>query len=282
VLLLIYIYIYDILNSSFGLHVDHDLEFELGHLMHFSFHELQNATDNFNAKNILGQGGFGIVYKGCLRNGTLVAVKRLKDPDVTGEVQFQTEVELIGLAVHRNLLHLYGFCMTSKERLLVYPYMPNGSVADRLRGNLNWPQSLFSFHFSIPVFWFCASVLLSCVFSTDMELKVSEYHHGKPSLDWSKRIHGSLLGLPGDYFIFMNNAILRSFTGMLKLQIYCLMKVLKQSLGILDWQNFLTDKNHTLLLLFGALLGILLLSISQLGSLQKKLMFMGLVFSCWN
>jgi serine/threonine protein kinase len=102
---------------------------------HFSFHDLQSATDNFNSKNILGQGGFGIVYKGCLRNGTLVAVKRLKDPDVTGEVQFQTEVELIGLAVHRNLLRLYGFCMTSKERLLVYPYMPNGSVADRLRGN---------------------------------------------------------------------------------------------------------------------------------------------------
>ncbi|KAM3228113.1 hypothetical protein ACQJBY_059681 [Aegilops geniculata] len=121
---------------------------ELGHLKHFSFHGLQSATDNFNSKNILGQGGFGVVYKGCLRNGTLVAVKRLKDPDVTGEVQFQTELELIGLAVHRNLLRLYGFCMTSKERLLVYPYMPNGSVADRLR----------------------------------------EYHHGKPCLDWSKRM----------------------------------------------------------------------------------------------
>ncbi|CAO2037834.1 unnamed protein product [Urochloa humidicola] len=131
---------------------DQDLEFELGHLKHFSFHDLQNATGNFDSKNILGQGGFGIVYKGCLRNGTLVAVKRLKDPDVTGEVQFQTEVELIGLAVHRNLLRLYGFCMTSNERLLVYPYMPNGSVADRLR----------------------------------------DYRNGKPSLDWSKRMQIAL------------------------------------------------------------------------------------------
>ncbi|CAL4970411.1 unnamed protein product [Urochloa decumbens] len=131
---------------------DQDLEFELGHLKHFSFHDLQNATGNFDSKNILGQGGFGIVYKGCLRNGTLVAVKRLKDPDVTGEVQFQTEVELIGLAVHRNLLRLYGFCMTSNERLLVYPYMPNGSVADRLR----------------------------------------DYCNGKPSLDWSKRMQIAL------------------------------------------------------------------------------------------
>lgn len=118
---------------------------ELGHLKHFSFHGLQSATDNFNSKNILGQGGFGVVYKGCLRNGTLVAVKRLKDPDVTGEVQFQTELELIGLAVHRNLLRLYGFCMTSKERLLVYPYMPNGSVADRLRGNLSYVHKILFF-----------------------------------------------------------------------------------------------------------------------------------------
>uniref|UniRef100_A0A0R0G608 non-specific serine/threonine protein kinase n=1 Tax=Glycine max TaxID=3847 RepID=A0A0R0G608_SOYBN len=111
-----------------------DCEFDIGHLKRFSFWELQTATGNFNSKNILGQGGFGVVYKGCLANKMLVAVKRLKDPNYTGEVQFQTEVEMIGLAVHRNLLRLYGFCMTPDERLLVYPYMPNGSVADHLRG----------------------------------------------------------------------------------------------------------------------------------------------------
>lgn len=114
--------------------VEQDCEFDIGHLKRFSFRELQVATGNFNSKNILGQGGFGVVYKGCLANKMLVAVKRLKDPNYTGEVQFQTEVEMIGLAVHRNLLRLYGFCMTPDERLLVYPYMPNGSVADRLRG----------------------------------------------------------------------------------------------------------------------------------------------------
>lgn len=106
----------------------------MGHLKRFSFRELQLATDNFSSKNILGQGGFGIVYRGQLKNGIVVAVKRLKDPNFTGEVQFQTEVEMIGLALHRNLLRLYGFSMTSNERLLVYPFMPNGSVADRLRG----------------------------------------------------------------------------------------------------------------------------------------------------
>ncbi|XP_028764716.1 probable LRR receptor-like serine/threonine-protein kinase At5g45780 isoform X2 [Neltuma alba] len=123
-------------------YVKEDYEFDIGHLRRFSFRELQSATSNFSPKNILGQGGFGVVYKGCLPNKMTVAVKRLKDPNYTGEVQFQTEVEMIGLAVHRNLLRLYGFCMTSDERLLVYPYMPNGSVADRLRDTCREKPSL--------------------------------------------------------------------------------------------------------------------------------------------
>ncbi|CAN0853508.1 Probable LRR receptor-like serine/threonine-protein kinase At5g45780 [Linum grandiflorum] len=113
--------------------VQQDYDFEIGHLTRFSFRELQVATGNFSSRNVLGQGGFGVVYRGCLPNKTLVAVKRLKDPNYTGEMQFQTEVEMIGLALHRNLLRLYGFCMTPEERMLVYPYMPNGSAADRLR-----------------------------------------------------------------------------------------------------------------------------------------------------
>ncbi|KAI5659751.1 hypothetical protein M9H77_28544 [Catharanthus roseus] len=133
-------------------YVQQDYEFDIGHLKRFTIRELQIATNNFSSKNILGQGGFGVVYKGCLPNRTLVAVKRLRDPNFTGEVQFQTEVEMIGLALHRNLLRLYGFCMTPEERLLVYPYMSNGSVADRLR-------------------------------DTDQE---------KPSLDWGKRLHIAL------------------------------------------------------------------------------------------
>ncbi|GLU13827.1 hypothetical protein SLE2022_304370 [Rubroshorea leprosula] len=123
-------------------YAEQDYEFEIGHVKRFSFRELQIATGNFSPKNILGQGGFGVVYKGCLPNRTVVAVKRLKDPNFTGEVQFQTEVEMIGLALHRNLLRLYGFCMTPDERLLVYPYMPNGSVADRLRGTCREKPSL--------------------------------------------------------------------------------------------------------------------------------------------
>ncbi|CAL5434410.1 unnamed protein product [Camellia sinensis] len=107
---------------------------KLGNLRNFTFRELQVATDNFSSNNILGAGGFGNVYKGKLRDGTMVAVKRLKDVIGTaGESQFRTELEMISLAVHRNLLHLMGYCAAPVQRLLVYPYMSNGSVASRLR-----------------------------------------------------------------------------------------------------------------------------------------------------
>ncbi|KAG5608172.1 hypothetical protein H5410_019453 [Solanum commersonii] len=119
----------------------HTEEVCLGNLRRFQFKELQSATNNFSSKNILGKGGFGNVYKGRLSDGIIVAVKRLKDGNaVGGNQQFQTEVALISLAVHRNLLRLYGFCMTPTERLLVYPYMSNGSVASRLKAKptLDW------------------------------------------------------------------------------------------------------------------------------------------------
>ncbi|CAN1326210.1 Probable LRR receptor-like serine/threonine-protein kinase At2g23950 [Linum perenne] len=107
----------------------------LGNLRNFSFRELQIATNSFSSKNILGAGGFGNVYKGKLGDGSTVAVKRLKDlTGSSGESQFRTELEMISLAVHRNLLRLVGYCATANERLLVYPYMSNGSVASRLRG----------------------------------------------------------------------------------------------------------------------------------------------------
>ncbi|KAJ9561360.1 hypothetical protein OSB04_006520 [Centaurea solstitialis] len=114
---------------------EQDLEIHLGQLKRFSLRELQVATDNFSNRRILGRGGFGKVYKGRLSDGSLVAVKRLKeDRTQGGEIQFQTEVEMISMAVHRNLLQLRGFCMTPTERLLIYPYMANGSVASCLRG----------------------------------------------------------------------------------------------------------------------------------------------------
>ncbi|KAG2245415.1 hypothetical protein Bca52824_092726 [Brassica carinata] len=113
----------------------------LGNLRSFTFRELHASTDGFSSKNILGAGGFGNVYRGKLGDGTVVAVKRLKDVNgTTGDSQFRTELEMISLAVHRNLLRLIGYCKTSSERLLVYPYMPNGSVALKLKSKpaLDW------------------------------------------------------------------------------------------------------------------------------------------------
>ncbi|KAF3579851.1 hypothetical protein DY000_02034285 [Brassica cretica] len=113
----------------------------LGNLKSFSFRELHVATDGFSSKHILGAGGFGNVYRGKLGDGTMVAVKRLKDVNgASGNSQFRTELEMISLAVHRNLLRLIGYCVSSSERLLVYPYMSNGSVASRLKAKpaLDW------------------------------------------------------------------------------------------------------------------------------------------------
>ncbi|PIN09931.1 Serine/threonine protein kinase [Handroanthus impetiginosus] len=123
-----------------------DRRIEFGQLKRFAWRELQLATDNFSEKSVLGQGGFGKVYKGVLADNTKVAVKRLTDFESPGgDTAFQREVEMISVAVHRNLLRLIGFCTTPTERLLVYPFMQNLSVASRLRelkpGEpvLDWP-----------------------------------------------------------------------------------------------------------------------------------------------
>ncbi|WMV53345.1 hypothetical protein MTR67_046730 [Solanum verrucosum] len=111
-----------------------DRRIPFGQLRRFAWRELQLATENFSEKNVLGQGGFGKVYKGVLSDSTKVAVKRLTDYESPGgDAAFQREVEMISVAVHRNLLRLIGFCTTPTERLLVYPYMQNLSVAYRLR-----------------------------------------------------------------------------------------------------------------------------------------------------
>ncbi|CAK7328538.1 unnamed protein product [Dovyalis caffra] len=111
-----------------------DRKISFGQLRRFSWRELQLATDNFSESNIIGQGGFGKVYKGILPDNTKVAVKRLADYySPGGDAAFQREVQLISVAVHKNLLRLIGFCTTSSEKILVYPYMQNLSVAYRLR-----------------------------------------------------------------------------------------------------------------------------------------------------
>jgi serine/threonine protein kinase len=114
---------------------------EFGQIKRFSWRELQIATNYFSEQNVLGKGGFGKVYKGVLPgpDSIKIAVKRLFNVERhEGELAFLREVELISIAVHKNILRLIGFCTTPTERLLVYPFMENLSVASRLRGKLRY------------------------------------------------------------------------------------------------------------------------------------------------
>lgn len=114
---------------------DDESEISFAQIRRFSLREMQLATGNFNESNIIGQGGYGKVYRGVLTDNTRVAVKRLMDyHSPGGETAFLREIRLISIAVHKNLLRLIGFCTTPTERILVYPFMQNLSVAYRLRG----------------------------------------------------------------------------------------------------------------------------------------------------
>ncbi|XP_058091740.1 probable L-type lectin-domain containing receptor kinase S.5 [Magnolia sinica] len=95
----------------------------------FRLKDLKSATANFHPKNKLGQGGFGTVYKGFLKGiNKDVAVKRLSKDSSQGEQEFVAEVKTISRLRHRNLVHLIGWCYESGEFLLVYEYLPRGSL----------------------------------------------------------------------------------------------------------------------------------------------------------
>ncbi|CAL5014884.1 unnamed protein product [Urochloa decumbens] len=109
----------------------------------YSYSELKTASENFSSSNLLGEGGYGSVYKGKLTNGSVVAVKQLSETSHQGKKQFIAEIETISRVQHRNLVKLYGCCLEGNKPLLVYEYMDNGSLDRALFGsgrlNLDWP-----------------------------------------------------------------------------------------------------------------------------------------------
>ncbi|KAJ4810221.1 G-type lectin S-receptor-like Serine/Threonine-kinase [Rhynchospora pubera] len=120
----------------------HDTELPM-----FDLETVKAATANFSDANKLGQGGFGIVYKGVLSGGEEIAVKRLSKGSSQGLNEFKNEVMLIAKLQHRNLVRLLGCCIHDSERILIYEFMPNKSldffIFDKVRREvLSWTMRL--------------------------------------------------------------------------------------------------------------------------------------------
>nr|XP_010918962.1 receptor-like serine/threonine-protein kinase ALE2 isoform X1 [Elaeis guineensis] len=109
-----------------------------------SLAELEKATDNFSAKKVIGEGGFGCVYHGIMEDGSEVAIKLLTREDQSGDREFIAEIEMLSRLHHRNLVKLIGICIEGHKRCLVYELVRNGSVeshlhgADKMKGPLDW------------------------------------------------------------------------------------------------------------------------------------------------
>ncbi|CAH8356392.1 unnamed protein product [Eruca vesicaria subsp. sativa] len=101
----------------------------------FSYNSLRSATDNFHPSTRIGGGGFGVVYKGVLRDGTQVAVKSLSAESKQGTREFLTEINLISNIHHPNLVKLIGCCIEGNNRILVYEYLENNSLSSVLLGS---------------------------------------------------------------------------------------------------------------------------------------------------
>ncbi|CAN7116351.1 unnamed protein product [Brassica rapa subsp. narinosa] len=112
----------------------------------FTFEELKKCTENFSEANDVGGGGYGKVYRGILPSGQLIAIKRAQQGSLQGGLEFKTEIELLSRVHHKNVVRLLGFCFDRSEQMLVYEYIPNGSLRDSLSGKsgirLDWTRRL--------------------------------------------------------------------------------------------------------------------------------------------
>ncbi|CAL9193794.1 cold-responsive protein kinase 1-like [Musa acuminata AAA Group] len=100
----------------------------------YSYKELSSATEDFSPGNKIGEGGFGSVYKGKLKDGRVVAIKVLSSKSKQGVREFLNEIKVVSSIAHENLVRLYGCCVEGDNRILVYDYLENNSLAHTLLG----------------------------------------------------------------------------------------------------------------------------------------------------
>ncbi|KAF8085193.1 hypothetical protein N665_0676s0007 [Sinapis alba] len=108
----------------------------------FTLRDLQLATNRFAPDNVIGEGGYGVVYKGRLINGNDVAVKKLLNNLGQAEKEFRVEVEAIGHVRHKNLVRLLGYCIEGVHRMLVYEYVNSGNLEQWLHGDMGKHNNL--------------------------------------------------------------------------------------------------------------------------------------------
>ncbi|CAL0330970.1 unnamed protein product [Lupinus luteus] len=112
----------------------------------FTYEMVMEMTNAFSSENVIGEGGFGCVYKGWLLDGRAVAVKQLKAGSGQGEREFQAEVEIISRVHHKHLVSLVGYCISEQQRMLIYEFLPNGTLHHHLHGSgmpvLDWSKRL--------------------------------------------------------------------------------------------------------------------------------------------
>ncbi|KAJ6403464.1 hypothetical protein OIU84_015381 [Salix udensis] len=112
----------------------------------FTFKEMAMATDSFNCSAQVGRGGYGKVYRGILSGNSIVAIKRAEEGSLQGQKEFLTEIKLLSRLHHINLVSLVGYCEEKEEQMLVYEFMPNGTLrdwlSDKAKGTLNFGTRL--------------------------------------------------------------------------------------------------------------------------------------------
>lgn len=237
----------------------------------FQIQELEKATDNFSPKNFIGRGGFGMVYKGTLNDGTVVAVKKIIESDIEGNAEFCNEVEIISNLKHRNLVPLRGCCVADNggvedsERYLVYDYMPNGNLDDHLfpvsnsgHSPLTWPQrksiimdvakGLAYLHYGVkPAIYHRDIKATNILLDADMKARVADFGLAKQSREGQSHLTTRVAGTHGylapEYALYgqlTEKSDVYSF-GVVVLEIMCGRKALDLSLGspraflITDW-----------------------------------------------